>query len=265
MKFISLVFDYNFKKQKSSGRIWAEKAYRSKDFIFEYSAASIATFCHQNPGTKYIIDTDDVQLLTDKISQYDVDISGLDVRDSKSLIEEWSKDEYCFWPLLRHLDHHASTSSENVIKLDNDLTCLKSIEGLNNFSGALAWKFERRVSDGRDYWGEKYACINGLGTDQFLEYNTGILGISKENLHITKEIIDACQKLISVDISGVVMFPEAPGVTVKTYSTSDQTATNWVFHKHNLHVQETHEYFIHHCYSYDAKNNCIKEARFLKK
>ena len=53
MKFISLVFDYDFGKQKSSGRIWAEKAYKSNDFVFEYTAASIATFCHKNPNKKY--------------------------------------------------------------------------------------------------------------------------------------------------------------------------------------------------------------------
>ena len=67
MKFISLVFDYDFGKQKKSGRIWADRAYRSKDFIFEYTAASIVTFCHHNPDKKYIIDTDDVDLLTLKI------------------------------------------------------------------------------------------------------------------------------------------------------------------------------------------------------
>ena len=265
MKFISLVFDYDFDKQKKSGRIWAEKAYRSKNFIFEYTAASIATFCHHNPERQYIIDTDNVDLLSSKIDQYAVDTSNIEVRDSSELIEEWCKDDYCFWPLLRHLDYHASQSEENLVKLDNDLTCLKSIDDLDDFQGALAWKFERKVSDGRDYWGEKYACINALGTDEFLEYNTGILGISKENLHLTKEMIEACQKLIEVDVSSVIRFPEAPGVTVKTYSTSDQTATNWIFHKNNLNVSETYEYFHHHCYSPLAKNDCINWAEFLKK
>ena len=187
MKFISLVFDYDFGKQKKSGRIWADRAYRSKDFIFEYTAASIATFCHHNPDKKYIIDTDDVDLLTLKIKQYSVDTSCIEIRDSSELISEWCKDDYCFWPLLRHLDYHASRSEESIVKLDNDLTCLKSVDGLDNFEGVLAWKFERKVSDGRDYWGEKYACAKAIGTDQFLEYNTGVLGISKDNLHITKE------------------------------------------------------------------------------
>ena len=78
-------------------------------------------------------------------------------------------------------------------------------------------------------------------------------------------MIETCQKLINVDVSSVIRFPEAPGVTVKTYSTSDQTATNWVFHKNNLNVSETHDYFHHHCYGHDAKNDCIRSAEFLKK
>jgi hypothetical protein len=265
MKFVSLVFDYDFKKQKSSGRIWADQAYRSKDFIFEYTAASIATFCHRNPKIKYIVDTDSVELLNSKLDQYLIDTSFLDIRDSTDLIRQWSKDDYCFWPLLRHLDYHASQSEESIVKLDNDLTCLKPIDDLLEFKGALAWKFERRVCDGRDYWGEKYACINALGTDQFSEYNTGVLGISKENLCITKEMLDTCEKLIDIDVSDVIRFPEAPGVKVKTYSTSDQTATNWVFHKNNLDVLETYDYFYHHCYGHDAKKDCITAAEFLRK
>jgi hypothetical protein len=265
MKTVSLVFEYDIEKQKRSGRVWAEAGYKTKDFVFEYSAASFASFLYHNPDRVHIVDTDDVDLLYGKIKKYNVNHDRLDIRDSTELIREWSKDEYCFWPLLRHLDYHASNSNESIVKLDNDLTCLKQTDELENFKGALAWKFERNVSSGRDYWGEKFACQNALGTDNFLEYNTGVLGISAENLHITKDMIMTCQKLIDVDISSVVKFPESPGLKVKTYSTSDQTATNWAFHKNNLKVTETYDYFHHHCYGHDAKSDCIKAADFLKK
>ena len=166
--------------------------------------------------------TDDVDLLYSKIKKYDVNYSNLDIRDSRGIIKEWKSQDYCFFPLLEHVKYHASNSMESVVKLDNDLTCLKPIDGLDDFSGILSWKFERNVSSGRDYWGEKYVC--------------------------------------QVDASSVIRFKSHPELRSKTYATSDQTAVNWVFHKNRLQVTETFDYFNHHCYRIDAKIDCIKES-----
>jgi len=265
MKTISLVFEYDLNKQKESGRVWSDEAYKNKDFVFEYSAASFASFLHKNPNRVHIVDTDDVDLLYSKIKKYNVNYKNLDIRDSRDLILEWKDNDYCFFPLLAHIRYHSKISNESIVKLDNDLTCLKSIDDLVNFSDILSWKFERNVSSGRDYWGEKYVCKKALGTDDFKEYNTGVLGISKDNLHIVDEFISTTEKLISVDASDVIRFRSHPGVRAKTYSTSDQTAVNWVFHKNNLKLSETFDYFFHHCYKIDAKNDCIVESkRYLK-
>ncbi len=265
MKTISLVFEYDLDKQKDSGRVWSKEAYKSKDFVFEYSAASFASFLYHNPNRTHIVDTDNVDLLYSKIKKYNVNYSNLDIRDSSSIIHEWKSKDYCFFPLLEHIRYHAKTSDESVVKLDNDLTCLKPIDDLENFSGILSWKFERNVSEGREYWGEKYVCKKALGTDNFKEYNTGVLGISLENLSIVDDFISTTEKLISIDASEVIRFKSHPGVRAKTYSTSDQTAVNWVFHKNNLSVMETYDYFNHHCYRIDAKLDCIKESeRYLK-
>ena len=261
MKTVSLVFEYDLEKQKKSGRVWSKEAYRDKDFVFEYSAASFASFLHKNPKRVHIVDTDNVDLLYSKIKKYNVNYSNLDIRDSTEIINEWKSKDYCFFPLLEHIRYHANQSNESVVKLDNDLTCLRPIDDLDNFSGILSWKFERNVSSGRDYWGEKYVCQQALGTDNFNEYNTGVLGISKDNLHIVDEFIDVTEKLISVDASSVIRFKSHPGQRAKTYSTSDQTAVNWVFHKNNLSVTETYDYFNHHCYRIDAKLDCIEESK----
>ena len=261
MKTISLVFDYDFNKQKKSGRVWSEKGYRNKDFVFEYSAASFASLLYHNPGRVHIVDTDDVDLLYGKIKKYNVNHDNLDIRDSRTLISEWSSKDYCFFPLLEHIRYHAKNSSESVVKLDNDLTCLRPVDNLENFQDILSWKFERNVSQGRDYWGEKYVCKKALGTDNFNEFNTGVLGISKNNLSIADEFIEITEKLISIDASDVIRFKSYPDARSKIYSTSDQTAVNWVFHKNNLNVIETYDYFNHHCYRIDAKLDCIEESK----
>jgi hypothetical protein len=263
MKTISLVFDYNFKKQEASGRVWAKSGYRSKDFIFEYSAASFATFVDKNPDRIHIIDTDDREFLIKKLKKYIINLENLDIRDSKDLIEEWNRHHYCFWPLLKHLQHHAANSNESIVKLDNDLTALKPMEELKNFNGGLTWKFERNVKNGRPYWGEKYVCQKALGTDDFLQYNTGVLGISKDYLNIVDEFLSVTEKLISIDASSVIRFRDNPDKRSKIYATSDQTSVNYVFHKYNMNIKETYDIFNHHCYSIDAKYQCIEDAKYL--
>ena len=54
MKIVSLVFNYDLEKQRDSGRLWGKQGYRNKDYIFEYSAASISTFLHTSAGPRLL-------------------------------------------------------------------------------------------------------------------------------------------------------------------------------------------------------------------
>lgn len=264
MKIFSLIFDYDLEKMKNSGRPWANHAYKDKDFVFKYSAASIATFLEKNPHLVYEVLTDDVDLLSKNIDLYKVSTSNLKIIDAKNLIDTWSSHWYCFWPLLQSFDHF-SRFGERVLKLDNDLTCLKPIDDLLKHEGAIVWKKERLCSSGRDYWGEKFASQRALGTDNFIIYNTGTWGISEKYLHSVPEILQICEKMISVDISPVSRFPESPGVVARVYSTSDQVSNCFFLHKNNIPIKESYEWFDHHCYSHDAKKNTIERANHLLK
>jgi len=264
MKIFSLIFDYNIAKLQQTGRPWAEKAYKNKDFIFEYSAASIATFLHYNPHLRYDILTDDVSLFREKISKYNVSTKNLNIQDESKLIAEWLSHWYCFWPLINVFDHHIN-KNKDVLKLDNDLTCLKPIDDLLKHKGAIVWKKERLCSNGRDYWGEKFVAKNALGTDDFYIYNTGTWGLSKEWHHKAIEIPSICEKLISVDISSINKFPESPGLYSRVFNTSDQVSNCYFLHKNKIPILESNEWFDHHCYSHDAKQNCIDRAKYLLK
>jgi hypothetical protein len=93
MKAVSLVFEYDFDKQVNSGRTWGKTGYKSKDFIFEYSAASFATFAHLNKDLDFCheILTDDKKLLEKKLSQYAVNLEKLRIIENVDLILEWKQ------------------------------------------------------------------------------------------------------------------------------------------------------------------------------
>ncbi len=257
----SLVFDYNLNTVTDSGRHWAKDVYKDRDYIFSYTAASVATVIHHNPKRLYRIYTDDCGLILEKLKAYDVSLDFLDVYDLTTEIREWQKHPYSFWPLVKivqmNLDrkHHA-------LKLDNDLTCLKPIDDLVQHKGAIAWKYERKCSGGREYWGERKAARVGLGTEDFPIYNTGVLGLSPECHEFATEISEHCQKLISVDISDVSYFPDAPGKKATVWNASEQTAVNYFFHKHQIPIIEAHPWFKHHCYE-KTKQGVFDEAAYL--
>jgi hypothetical protein len=265
MKIYSLVFDYNISKMKSTGRPWAETAYKNKNFIFEYSAASIATFLHHNPHLPYEILTDDVSLLESKISDYNVSIKNLDIVDASHLIQDWTSHWYCFWPLIASFDYQLSRSKSAVLKLDNDLTCLHPIDDLMKHEGAIVWKRERNCRDGRDYWGEKYAAKSAFGTDDFSIYNTGTWGISSKYVESARTIPSLCEKIISVDVSSVTRFPESPEIVTKVFNTSDQVSNCYYVHSEHIPILESKNWFEHHCYGHDAKKTCIEKAKAYKR
>ena len=271
-KIYSLVFDYNIAKMQASGRHWADEAYKSKDYIFTYSAASIATFLEKNSHLLYTVYTDDPDLLAQKVDAYSVPTHNLDIVDTTPKIQEWTSHPYCFWPLIQVADMHYR-GEEHALKLDNDLTCLKPIDDLlehMDVGNVIAWKFERFCDKGRDYWGESYAAREALGTDHFAIFNTGVLGVPKhlqEHAHL--QIPDFCEKLIAVDISPVHRFPDKPGVTAKVFNTSDQVAVNYFFWKNHHRgtaagITEAHPWFMHHCYE-KTKEGVLRGAEYLLK
>lgn len=265
-KIYSLVFDYNLAKMRASGRHWADEAYKNKDYIFSYSAASIATFLHKNPHLSYTVYTDDVSLLAEKVDAYSVSTLNLSIVDHTNKIAEWTSHPYCFWPLIQVAEQHY-TGEEHALKLDNDLTCLKPIDDMLKTLDkdvALVWKHERLCAKGRDYWGESYAARHGLGTDNFHIYNTGVLGVPRGQQAKARRIAEHCEKLIAVDISQVHRFPDKPGVVAKVFNTSDQVAVNYFIHEAALPVLEAHPWIDHICYD-KSKERVLSNAAYLFK
>lgn len=262
-KIYSLVFDYNISKMQSSGRHWADEAYKNKDYIFSYSAASIATFIHHNPKRLYTVYTDDCRLLLEKLDSYDVSLDFLDTVDASEKIQEWMRHSYCFWPLVEVAKMHHD-GQKDALKLDNDLTCLKPIDELLEHRGAIVWKYERKVSEGRDYWGERKAAQAALGTTDFKIYNMGLFGLSKEHQANAADVAAYCDALTKVDISDVHRYPEKPGEVASMWSCSEQTAVNYFFHKNEVPVKEGYHFFDHHCYD-KSKAGVMQGAEHLRR
>jgi hypothetical protein len=265
--FYSLIFDYDIKMMENSGRHWAQNAYKGKDYIFEYSAASIATVLHHNPTIDYHILTDDQDLLEEKLSNYDIDDSHLVVQGCKQEIDSWKRaSNYCFWPILISMEKMRLLHKEKrLVKLDNDLTCLKPLdERFYAHVGSHVWKYERLCSGGREYWGERLAARTAFGTENFKIYNTGVFSFHPDHNELAKELPQLCGRAAEVDISSVSYFPDKIGVRAKMWSCVEQTANDYWLHKHQIPVMETNEYFFHHCYTI-TKEGTIKEAGYLRK
>ncbi len=261
MSVYSLVFDYNLKTVADSGRHWANEVYKNKDYIFSYTAASIATFLHHNPKMLYRIFTDDCGLILDKLEKYNVSLDFVDTVDLSKEIKEWQSHWYSFWPLVKIVEMN-NDGKYDSLKLDNDLTCLKSIDDLRQHKGAIVWKRERICSAGREYWGERKAARQGLGTEDFPIFNMGTLGLSKEYHSNASDIVAYCEKLIAVDISDVSYFPDAPDKKVKVWSGSEQTAVNYFMHINKIPIMESHPWINHLCYE-KTKQGVIDAATYL--
>ena len=265
MKAISLVFEYDFNKQNESGRTWGNVGYKSKEFIFEYSAACFATFANLNSGFDHEVMTDDPVMLKEKIDKYDVDWSGLKIIDASKKIEEWKKHRYCFYPAMMHLKEYEGVQ-EQLLKLDNDLECLVPLNVLEGNNDILMWKHERNVNSGREYWGERTAARLAFGTDNFELYNMGVMGFPEgDKQALISELVEAGIKMSEADISSVVHFPEKPGHKVKIWSCSEQTGYCYILHKNGLNITTVEDQIHHHCYGFDSKKDCINAAKKLLK
>jgi hypothetical protein len=73
MKFIALNYNYNLEKLSNIGRKWAFDVYKDNNFINEYSAASYATFIDKNPNSVLHLYTDNIEIMKNKIGQYNID------------------------------------------------------------------------------------------------------------------------------------------------------------------------------------------------
>lgn len=250
MKFIALTFDYNISNLKSIGRKWAPNIYREKDFIFEYSAASYASFIYWNPDQIFEIYTDDVDVLKNKLDKYDVCLKNVFIIDWSQELEIYKNHKYSFEPIIQLVKKYKN-SNEYIVKLDNDLVCKKKFE-IKNENSVLLWKYERVVTEGNPLWGEKLACQQSIGTTDFKIYNIGVMGIPIGFWKHYEEFENVCNSMINVDISGVT------DVGSKIYHCCEQTAYNWIFEKYNFNILETYDIFDHH---FEIKANCIEHAK----
>jgi len=254
MKFIALTFDYNIKNLESIGRKWAPNVYKNKDFIFEYSAASYASFIYHNPDKKLDILTDDIEFMREKMSKYFVSAHNINYIDWSTELNEHKKHKYAFEPLIQLIKKYKD-SDDYLIKLDNDLICKKPFDlKLNN--EVLVWKYERKVSDGDNRWGEKLICKTVLNTINFDIYNVGLLGLPPSFWKYYEDYLLTCYNMVDIDISGVT------DVDSKIYHCCEQTAYNWIFYKNNFKIVQTYDYFEHY---FDNKQKCIFDAtQYLK-
>jgi hypothetical protein len=254
MKFIALTFDYSIKNLQDIGRKWAPEVYKDKDFIFEYSAASYASFLFFNPEKKLEILTDDIFMMKEKLDKYNVNLSNISLVDWSEELKEFKKHKYAFEPLIQLIKKYKD-SQEYIIKLDNDLICKKPFDlKLNN--EVLVWKYERIVEQGDPRWGEKLICNTLFNNTNFRIYNVGLLGIPPQFWIHHQEYLKTCYDMIDVDISKVT------DVGSEIYHCCEQTAYNWIFHKYDYNIIETYNIFEHY---FDRKINCILDAKkYLK-
>lgn len=257
MKFAALTFDLSMQKLNDIGRTWGTRIYKEKDFIFEFSAASYATFIAHNPDKDLTIMTDNVSLLNEKLNKYDIDLSNTKVIDWSKEIEEFKKHKFAFKPLMELISLFKDCG-EYTVRLDNDLVCKSKIE--NDFGdpeSVVVWKAEGMVKDGDIRWGERLVCETVFNETNFMRYNIGVLGMPVKFLAHYQEYLDNCEKLINVDITPV------SDLGVKMYHVCEQTSYNWLMHKYNFKVKECDNIFDHH---FEVKGNCISAAiPYLKK
>lgn len=263
MIFYSLVFSYDLQKMEESGRHWASSAYKNADYIFSYSAASIATVMHHNPTIDYRILTDNVALLKSKLNLYTP--SHPRIEDASERIKNWmSERSYCFWPAVRAFQEMFSTQARTV-KLDCDLTCLRPLDAkFFDHKGSHVWKTERLCSAGREYWGERLCARTAFGTENFYTQNMGVFSVTPEMRNVIAELPVLTDLAASVDISSVSHFPERPGHRAKMWNCAEQTAVSYWLAKNNIAVLETTDYFLHHCYV-NNKDDVLKHAKHLLK
>ena len=254
MKVIALTYDYDLNVLARNGRFWAKDVYRGKDFIFEYSAASYATFIDKNPDLKLDIYTDDIDLLKIKMNQYNIDQNRINYIDYSNRLAKYVNLDFSLRVTFEHIMENQSPN-EYTIKIDNDMIFTGKIPIVDNdYKNVMVWKYEHFVATSNPLWGEKKACEVAIGDTNFKVYNMGLMGLPKG--FPFKEAHETMNKLVNVDISDVT------DLNTKTWHVCDQTAWNWIFHKYKYNIIETYPYVKHH---FANKSLCIGDAKYLLK
>jgi len=253
MKVIALTYNYDLGKLAEIGRKWAGDVYGNKNFIFEYSAASYATFIDKNPTKILNLYTDDIQLIKDKMGKYAIDQNRIVYHDFNAVLDKFRDNLKYSFDILTEFIYYGKSDTEFTLKIDNDLVFHDEVRDAND-NEVFVWKYERLVNQGDPRMGEIKVAQNTVGVTNFPIYNLGILGLPVG--YPEQELRDVCDKMTSVDISDVT------DVDAKIWHCAEQTANNWIFNKYNYKIVETYPVVTHY---FDDKKKCIEMAKYLLK
>jgi hypothetical protein len=255
MKIITLTFAYDMNKLFEIGRFWAKDVYIDKDFIFEYSAASYATFLDKNPDLKLHLYTDDVSLIKEKLNKYNVNLDNIIYYDYTEKLNSYKgKLKYSF-DVLHDFIMESKSNDEYTIKIDCDLSFRDKIPMMDDTSkDILVWKYERMLFDGDPRMGEIKSSTLSVGDINYKIFNVGLLGIPPT--FEIDELDDVYRKMSDVNIMDV------SDLKVNSWHCAEQTAKNWIFHKYNYNVIESYNFVNHH---FSIKKECINDAKYLLK
>lgn len=255
MKVITLTFAYDLNKLFEIGRFWAKDVYIDKDFIFEYSAASYATFIDKNPNLKLHLYTDDIELIYEKLFKYNINISNIIFYDFSEKLKTYEGRLKYSFDILHDFIIDAKSYDEYTVKIDCDLIfreALPIVDSKDN--NVLTWKYERMLSQGDPRMGEIKSSISSVGNIDYKIYNVGLLGLPYS--FPMEDLNKVYRKMSDVDILDV------SDLKVHSWHCAEQTAKNWIFHKYNYNIVETYNLVDHY---FSSKKQCINEAKYLLK
>lgn len=253
MKVIALTYDYDLGKLSDIGRTWAKDVYGGKDFIFEYSAASYATFIDKNPGKQLNIYTDDVSFLEEKLAKYNIDHSKIIYHDFSHVLNELSKNMKYSFEALTEFIYYAKSKEDFTVKIDNDLVFYGELPEPKE-GEVFVWAYERLIYQGNPLMGEIKVAQDVLGRTDIPIYNLGVLGLPVN--YPEQELREVLNRMVDVDISSVT------DLDTRIWHCCEQTANNWIFFKYGYSVRETNNVVVHY---YDNKKMCIEKAKYLLK
>lgn len=255
MKIIALNYSYDLKKLSEIGRFWANDVYVNKEFISDYSAASYATFIDKNPKLKLDLYTDDIELMKNKLNNYNINQENIIYHDYTENLKKYDGNLRYSFDVLNDFIHFARSKEEFTIKIDNDLIFTGEIPEVSDIHNSiLVWQYERQVLNGDPRMGEVKVSNSVIGNIDYPIYNLGLFGLPPSYPEVY--FMDIYEKMVSVDIYDV------SDLKVHTWHCAEQTANNWVFHKQNYNVIQTSNIVKHH---YSDKKQCITDAKYLLK
>jgi hypothetical protein len=251
MKVIALTYSYDLPKLMDIGRKWAPDVYGGKDFIFEYSAASYATFLDKHRNQTLYLYTDDIVLLKSKMEKYNVP-QNIEYVDFSETLNKIKNSKYGFDALTEFI-YAGKSSDDFTVKIDNDLVFNGQLPEPQPNS-VFVWKYERLVREGDPKMGEIKVVNETVKELDLPIYNLGVLGIPHD--FPESELRKVCAEMVNVDISDV------SDLGAKIWHCCEQTANNWVFKNNGYNIIQTHNIVDH---LYDNKKACIEKAKHLLK